>query len=87
MFGEFVINNGILPGQYFNYDAFSEETSCDIYSKILNFKQLKIDEDLLEDIIYQKAIKGDYFYQFMNRNEKASAPREYKIEEFLDLKE
>jgi len=87
MFGEFITNNCILPGQYFNYDAFSEETSCDIYSKILNFKQLKIDEDLLEDIIYQKAIKGDSFYQSRNRNGKSSAPREYKIDEFLDLKE
>jgi len=87
MFSEFVTNNGILPGQYFNYDAFSGEISCDIYSKILNFKQLRVDKDLLEDIVYQKALKGDSFYESMNRNEKASAPREYKIEEFLDLKE
>jgi len=87
MFGEFITNNCILPGQYFNYDAFSEETSCDIYSKILNFKKLNVNNDLLEDIIYQKAIKGDFFYQSMNRNENALADKEYKIEEFLDLKE
>jgi len=87
MFGGFITNNGILPGQYFDYDAFSEETSCDIYSKILNFKKLNVNKDLLEDIIYQKAIKGDISYVSMNRNQKDSAAREYKIEEFLDLKE
>jgi len=87
MFGEFVTNNGILPGQYFNCDAFSGEISCDIYSKILTFKQLRVDKDLLEDIIYQKAIKGDSSYESMNRNENSLAPREYKIEQFLDLKE
>jgi|GEM_PF-1312382 len=86
-FGEFITNNGILPGQYFNYDAFSGEMSCDIYSKILNFEKLNVNKDLLEDIIYNKAIKGDLYYKSMNRNEKATAPREYKIEEFLDLKE
>jgi len=87
MFGEFITNNGILPGQYFDYNAFSGETTCDIYSKILNFKKLNVNKNLLEDIIYNKAIKGDISYISMNRNEKASAPREYKIEEFLDLKE
>jgi len=87
MFGGFITNNGILPGQYFDYDAFSEETSCDIYSKILNLKKLNVNKDLLEDIIYQKAIKGDISYVSMNRNQKDSAAREYRIEEFLDLKE
>jgi len=87
MFGDHIIKYGILPDQYFDYDAFSGETSCDIYSKILNFKKLNVNKDLLEDIIYQKAIKGDISYISMNGNEKASAPREYKIEELLDLKE
>ena len=67
-FGEFITNNGILPGQYFNYDAFSGEMSCDIYSKILNFEKLNVNKDLLEDIIYNKAIKGDLYYKSMNRN-------------------